>query len=445
MALAVINLVGLCEDTLACMPELLAWSKTRPHASFAPVFPAVTTVAQTTYLTGLLPEQHGIVANGWFDRSLQEILFWKQSEKLVAAPLLWQQCSKRPQVAKLFWWYNMGSSADICITPRPLYPADGRKVFDIHTQPMQLRESIKQQLGAFPFQQFWGPGAGLASSRWIAESAKHVYQKHCPELSLVYLPHLDYELQRSGPHSPASRKAMLEADELVMQLIEFYQAHACEVVVLSEYGIEPVSKPLYLNRLFRAKGWLSLKDELGREALDPFASKVFAVADHQAAHVYVQDPELLEQVRELLQHTEGIAKIHTSTTWPSATARQRAGDFILEAQQDYWFCWYHWLDDGKAPDFARCVDIFRKSGYDPCELLLDPELRCPALKIGGFLLKKKLGLRALLEVIPLDATLVKGSHGRVPQDKRYWPMAIGMQPQQAVDVHGLLLTKLEQR
>ena len=95
------------------------------------------------------------------------------------------------------------------------------------------------------------------------------------------------------------------------------------------------------------------------------------------------------------------------------------------SEADAWFTYYFWDDDAKAPDYARCIDIHRKPGYDPVELFLDPEIKFPVAKIGGFLLKKKLGLRGLMDVISLDANLVKGSHGRdqVPEDEQ--PVVIG--------------------
>ena len=94
------------------------------------------------------------------------------------------------------------------------------------------------------------------------------------------------------------------------------------------------------------------------------------------------------------------------------------------AERDAWFTYYYWLDDARAPDFARTVDIHRKPGYDPVELFIDPAIKLPMVKIGASLLKKKLGFRMLMDVIPLDASLVKGSHGKIPQDTREYPMII---------------------
>ena len=194
--------------------------------------------------------------------------------------------------AQLFWWYNMYASVDYSITPRPMYPADGRKVFDIYTGPLSLREAIKADLGEFPFASFWGPRADIASSQWIAESAKWIEERYSPTLNLVYLPHLDYNLQRYGVSDPRIKKDLVEIDKVVGELTNFFDQRGVAIVVLSEYGIEDVNTPIHLNRIFRKKGWLSIKDELGLEQLDCGASQAFAVADHQVAHVYINDPSI---------------------------------------------------------------------------------------------------------------------------------------------------------
>jgi len=421
--LAVLNVVGLSRSLLPHAPFIRTFAEKHGLQTFRPAFPAVTCTAQSSMLTGLPVAEHGIAANGWYDRESAEVRFWKQSNHLVRGEKVWERLRREIPgftCAKLFWWYNMHSSADYTMTPRPLYPADGRKVFDIHTQPMGLREEVKAELGDFPFPAFWGPAAGIASSEWIANAAKWTERKFSPTLSLVYLPHLDYSLQKVGPDDLSIPDEVADIDGVVADLVREYESRGVRVVIVSEYGISPVSKPVHLNRLFRQKGWLSIKDELGRETLDAGGSKVFAVADHQVAHVYVQDRRLLGEVRSLLEKLDGVEEVRDGSV-----CGDRAGDLIAVAEPDAWFTYYYWNDDAKAPDFARTIDIHRKPGYDPAELFVDPAITCPKLKIAKFLLKKKLGFRGLLDVIPLDATLVKGSHGRddVPEDEQ--PVWIG--------------------
>jgi predicted AlkP superfamily pyrophosphatase or phosphodiesterase len=284
---------------------------------------------------------------------------------------------------------------------------------------------VKQALGEFPFPAFWGPAAGLdspqgsadAATRWIAASAKWIEEQYAPTLSLIYLPHLDYNFQRHGPAQTQSAADSLgdlaQIDAIVGDLLSFFQARDVSIILLSEYGIAPVSKPVHLNRLFRQKGWLTVKEELGLELLDCGASRVFAVADHQLAHIYLNDPSLERAVRDAVQNEPGVEAVLGA---PEKTAlgihHARAGDLLAVARENAWFTYYYWLDDGRAPDFARTVDIHRKPGYDPVELFLDPKIPLVKLRILWRLMQKKMGFRMSMDVVPLDATLVKGSHGR---------------------------------
>lgn len=427
---AVLNVVGLTSRLIGgATPNIRDFLERKRFARIEPVLPAVTCTAQATYLTGKLPRDHGVVANGWYDREYAEHRFWKQPNQLVRGEKLWEMLRHEDPgftCAKLFWWFNMHSSADYAVTPRPLYPADGRKVFDVHTQPMNLREKIKKDLGPFPFRNFWGPGSNIKSSLWIAEAAKWIEDKHWPSLSLVYLPHLDYNLQRHGIDWDRIRPDLNDIDRVVGDLIRFYEHRNIQVVLLSEYGITNVDQPVHLNRIFRERGWLSIKDELGRDAIDLGGSRAFAIADHQLAHVYVNDPALLPEVRATMEAVPGVERVFgKQEKYYAGLDHERSGDLIAVADARSWFTYYFWLDDRRAPDYARCVDIHRKCGYDPVELFLDPGLRFPKLKVAWKLARKALGFRMLMDVIPLNASLVRGSHGRVPEDPADWPVLIG--------------------
>jgi predicted AlkP superfamily pyrophosphatase or phosphodiesterase len=453
---AVINVVGLTQSLIGKnTPRIAAFRDKGAARPITPAFPAVTCTAQSTYLTGATSSQHGIVGNGWYNRELAEVQFWKQSNHLVRGRKLWEELREqhpRFTCAKLFWWYNMYSSVDYSITPRPMYPADGRKVFDIYTAPLSIRPEIKKDLGEFPFATFWGPAAGVrtpqgppdAASRWIAESAEWIENKYHPTLNLIYLPHLDYNLQRYGPRvaakvtstsidqvsiNPAIIPDLQSIDTIVGDLIDFFTEQSVQVVLISEYGITNVHQPIHLNRLFRQRGWLTIKDELGLELLDCGASKVFAVADHQVAHIYLNDLSLETKARDLLQKQDGIAQVlgpAEKKSW--GIDHPRAGDLIAVANEDAWFTYYYWMDDAVAPDFARTVDIHRKPGYDPVELFLDPNLTFPKLRIAKRLLQKKMGFRMLMDVNPLDASLVKGSHAARPADPSDFPVLISSKP-----------------
>lgn len=416
----VLNVVGLTPRLLGPrMPRLARWAQEAALARIGAAFPAVTCTAQSDYLTGRYPDRHGIVGNGWYAREDAEVRFWKQSNALVHGPKIWDAARAADPAftcANLFWWFNMYSTADYAVTPRPMYPADGRKLPDIHTAPADLRDDLQSALGTFPLFDFWGPKAGIASTRWIAEAARRVDARFSPTLTLVYLPHLDYNLQRLGSSTPAIAPDLAAVDDVAVDLIQFYESRGAAAIVLSEYGLTDVATPVHINRVLREDGLVAVREELGLELLDAGASAAFAVADHQVAHVYVNDATKTARVRDVLERTPGIDLVLDA----EGKARHhvnhpRAGDFVAVAKPGAWFTYYYWLDDRRAPDFARTVDIHRKPGYDPAELFIDPAIRRPALKIGWKLARKSLGFRTLLDVVPLDASLVKGSHGRPDQ------------------------------
>jgi len=420
--LLVLDVVGLTPALLPHTPRLAALGRAGFTASLGTVLPAVTCPAQATMLTGRPPRDHGIVANGWYWRDLAEVLFWKQSNRLVGCEQekLWRAGKRRFgagfSCAKLFWWFNMHAVVDAAVTPRPVYPADGRKIPSISTQPAVLKGELQGALGRFPLFDFWGPRAGIRSSEWIAAATRQVMETHRPTVTLSYLPHLDYDLQRFGPDSPEAVRACGEIDRVAGGLTEWAADAGHTVVVLSEYGITPVRDGVHLNRTLRRAGLLAVQEvDLGWELLDAGGSAAFAVADHQVAHVYVRDPARIPETRALLEATEGVAEVLDREALADVGLdHDRAGDLVAVAAPDRWFTYYYWLDDAKMPDFARTVDIHRKPGYDPVELFIDPKIRLPRLTIAWKLARKSLGFRTLLNVIGTDPALVRGSHGRLP-------------------------------
>jgi predicted AlkP superfamily pyrophosphatase or phosphodiesterase len=437
--LVVINVVGLTQALLGDRtPHLNALIRDGFLANLAGVFPAVTCTAQASMLTGCTPAGHGIVGNGWYFRDLAEVLFWRQNNALVAGEKVWQTLARqRPGTtcAKLFWWYNMYSGADWSVTPRPIYPADGRKIPALYSQPAGLEADLTGRLGPFPFFHFWGPKADIASSRWIAAAALEVFNQQRPDLTLVYLPHLDYNLQRLGPRDPAIWDDVAAVDAVAGGLIEAVRAAGARVLVVSEYGIEQATGVVHINRVLRAAGLLAVRETLGWEMLDPGASRAFAVSDHQIAHVYVPAHRDLSLVRRLLEGTPGIERVlgeSEKRVW--GLNHERSGELVAVAEPGHWFSYYYWQDDAKAPDFARTVDIHRKPGYDPAELFVDPTIPFPRLKAAWRLLQKRLGQRMLMDLIPLDASLVKGTHGRLAADPDQGPLVIGSERALATDI-----------
>ena len=425
----VLDIVGLTRSLIGPhTPRIKEFLDEGWSARLKEPFPALTCSSQAAMLTGELPAQNGIVANGWYFKDLAEVGFWKQNNSLIQGEKIYDTLKRQYPgftCAKLFWWYNMYSAADWSVTPRPQYPADGRKIFDVYTEPQSLHAPMIKDLGPFPFFTFWGPGSGLACSQWIGACAKWTFENKRPDLSLVYLPHLDYCLQRFGPGAPEIPAELAAIDKVVGDLIDFYKARGVRIMMVSEYGITKVTRHLHPNRILRQAGLLTVRDSLSWELLDAGASQAFAVSDHQICHIYVKDKALIPKVAALFEKEPGQrAVLHGEAIKKAGLDHERSGDVILMAEPDNWYTYYYWLDDRKAPDFARCVDIHRKPGYDPVELFLDPTKKAIKLKMAWTLLKKILGFRYYMDVIPLMPELVRGSHGTPADDPLEAPLVI---------------------
>jgi predicted AlkP superfamily pyrophosphatase or phosphodiesterase len=432
--LVLLNTVGLTSPMLAHAPRLGALAGRGWQRPLREVVPAVTCSAQASMLTGQTPQGHGVVGNGWLFRETGEVRFWQQSNRLIQAEPLYATARRRAdergehfRCAKLFWWFNQGAAVDISVTPKPHYGADGNKAFDLLSTPAELADALKLKLGKFPFATFWGPMAGLACSQWIARCAAEVVQHEKPELTLVYLPHLDYDTQRSGPQGCDLPRLVRELDEACAPLVDAAQAVGARVWIVNEYAHVQVTRAVELNRVLRRAGLLAVRDGPFGEQLDTFESLAFAVCDHQVAHVYVKEIWDLMRVKELLAEQPGVHRVLGGEERAEVhLAHARAGEFVLLSQPDSWFAYPFWLDDRRAPDYARTVNIHAKPGYDPCELFFDPRMWWPKGRALGRLAQKMLGFRTLFDVVPLDPSLVKGSHGLpVPENA---PLLIGDGP-----------------
>lgn len=430
--LVLVNAVGLTPRLLPHAPRLSALAASGWMTRLTEVLPAVTCTAQAAMLTGKPVRDHGVVGNGWLFRDTGEVRFWQQSNRLIQSEPLYVTARRRAaergkpfRCAKLFWWFNQGAAVDWSVTPKPYYGADGSKVFDVHGSPAGLTERLKQKLGLFPFFTFWGPGAGLPCTEWIARCAAEVLRDERPELSLVYLPHLDYDPQRFGPQGCDLPRLVRQLDDACAPLLDAARSVGARVWVVSEYGHVQVHRPVLLNRVLRQAGLLTVRPGPFGEILETFESRAFAVCDHQLAHVYVRDAGDVPRVRDLLAVVPGVSRIVGGEDRAELDLdHERSGELIALSEPDAWFAYPFWLDDRHAPDYARCVDIHRKPGYDPCELFLDPQ-RWSKARAAVRLLQKKLGFRTLFDVVPLDATLVRGSHGLRNADPLDRPLLLG--------------------
>jgi predicted AlkP superfamily pyrophosphatase or phosphodiesterase len=430
--LLVLDVVGLTPRLLAHMPRLAALGEQGSRATLDTVLPAVTCTVQATFLTGTTPAEHGIVGNGWYFRDLGEVLLWRQSHQLIAGERVWdaaRRVHRGYSVANVCWWYAMGADTDWTVTPRPVYYADGRKEPDCYTRPPALHDELTERLGTFPLFSYWGPGAGLPSTQWIIDATRHLTATRRPDLALAYLPHLDYDLQRFGPDDPRSHQAAAALDRALAPLLDDARAQGRTVVALSEYGITRVRRPVDVNRALRRVGLLEVYTQDGMEYLDPGASRAFAVADHQVAHVYVRRPEDVDLARAVLEELDGVGEVlDEEGKKRHGLDHPRSGELVAVAEPDAWFTYYYWLDDARAPDFAQLVEIHRKPGYDPAELFLDPEDPYVRVRAAGALARKKLGMRYRMAVVPLDPAPVRGSHGRLPDCPEDGPLLLCSAP-----------------
>lgn len=415
---AVINLIGLTERYVnsGAMPRLKAFAERGKMVPLETVIPSVTCPVEASLLTGTYPSEHGIVANGWYFRDMGQVRFWEQSNHMVQRPEVWATAKTlNPEFtcAKLFWWYNMYSSVDFAITPAPIYACDGRVIPEIYTNPLSLRDKTVAARGQFPVFDWWGPSVSIRSSRWIADTGMWLYDQEKPTLSLMFLPHIDFAPHVHGPDAISKiAKGLGEIDEVCGDLIDFFDHRDVRVMFLAEYEIRSVSRPIMLNRRFRERGWIAFREEQGTEVVYPGSCDVFAVTDQQVAHIYVNKPSLYEEVRDIVAAEPGVAEVlEEEGKRAYHIDHPRSGEMVALAEPDSWFAYYYWLDDRKAPGYARTVDILRKPGYDPLELFIDKNIRFPGAKYVWSLLKDKVGFRMLFDFIPLDASLCVASHG----------------------------------
>ncbi|WNC12960.1 alkaline phosphatase family protein [Brevibacillus brevis] len=379
-----------------CTPHIQKIIAEGQHAKIRPVFPAVTGTVQATYLTGKPPNEHGIICNGLPDRDYKEITMWNQTMVPIQGEKLWEKLKKQdPQAttAVLFWQFSKLSTADYVVTPGPIH-LENRMIQWCDSKPRNLYQKLRKKLGDFDLRTFWGPLASIRSSEWIMQAALHIVEQFRPQLTLAYLPNLDYNAQRFGPDSEAARNSIKEIDQLIGKFVDDLKLlglwEDTRLVLLSEYAFQSVNRPVYINQILNQHGYVAVKRIDNMDFLDFEMSKAFALADHQVAHVYVSDPADIPEVKRLLAELPGVAEVWgEEEKKQNAIDHDRSGELIVLAEPDSWFVYYWWLNHEHAPEFAHTVDIHRKPGYDPVELFVDPKT-----------------LR-----IPLEPDRIRGSHG----------------------------------
>ena len=395
----VLNVVGLTPAMVKSgAPNLARWAAGAALARIRPAFPAVTCTAQSDYLTGRYPTTHGIVGNGWYAREDAEIRFWKQSNKLVQAPKIWERARGarphvhvRQRVLVVQHVFDRGLHRHAAADVSGRRPKAARRLHRARRSARRASGEARdvpalQLLGTESVDRVEPVDCGIGEARRSRSSRRRSRSSTCRTSTTTCSASVRAIRRR--------RADVRQVDDLCGDLIAFYEARGVQVVILSEYGLCDVTTPVHLNRVLRQHGLVAVREELGLEVLDPGASAAFVVADHQVAHVYVNDPS-----RQTSRSARSSRRRRASSgcSMPRARAAHRidharAGDLVAIAEPKAWFTYYYWLDDRRAPDFARTVDIHRKPGYDPVELLLDPAIRVPALSVGWRLAKKSLGI-----------------------------------------------------
>jgi predicted AlkP superfamily pyrophosphatase or phosphodiesterase len=394
----VLDIVGLEREHLdsGLVPNIAKIAQSGEAASLEPVFPAVTCTVQASILSGKFPRDHGIVANGLYDRDTYSVSFWEQPSFLVKAERAWDIAKRNgAKTAALFWQNTMYASSDIVVTPRPIH-LDDKMVMWCYSKPVGYYEKLREKFGEFDLASYWGPLASAKSSEWIANAAEYTLENERPNMLFVYIPHVDYSAQRFGKGAPQVRDDVRKADEIVGRLMgkasKMGIMDQVQFIIVSEYSFNDVKGAVPLNLVLRDAGLLSVRTIQGKEFLDFEFSKAFAMVDHQVAHIFTKD-RFASEARKVLEATAGIDRVLDGEGKKKlGIDHSRSGELVAISERDRWFSYYWWHDESAAPDFARRVDIHRKPGYDPVELFFDPRTRS----------------------IPLDPSLVKGSHGRPP-------------------------------
>jgi len=397
--LILLSIPGLRHKDLSSMPKLCGLTDAGSFATLQPSFPCVTCPVQANMTTGKRPDGHGVVANGFFWRDKGQVEMWTSPNDCIDSPQIWDLISHHPDEPTSAVWFPLHSKmseADYVCTPAPIHNPDGSESLWCYTRPQELYGELRDELGHFPLQHFWGPMANIKGSSWIADSAAVAAGRWQPDFFYIYLPHLDYAAQSQGPDSPAAAEAVTALDEVIGKMAtEMAEAYADDDVlwlIAGEYAITPVDHVTYPNRVLRDAGLLRVVEKEDGEHLDPVGSKAWAMVDHQFSHVFVADadPTITAQVADLFRGQEGIAEVLTGQQIIRYELdHDRSGEVILISTPNSWQAYYWWQSDDRAPGYARTVDIHRKPGYDPVEMHIDMSTKS----------------------IPLDATLIKGSHG----------------------------------
>lgn len=394
-----LSVPGLRHQDLAHMPNLNKLVDGGTSTRINHAFPAVTWPSQANLLTGKPPAEHGVVANGFYWRENHKVEMWTAWNEVIQQPQIWDVLKTIDSNLTSAAWFPMlskGCDADYVCMPAPIHQPDGSEDPWCYTKPQEYYGTLLESLGHFPLQHFWGPMANIKSTSWIANSAAAAAAKFKPNFFYIYLPHLDYQAQKFGPNSEQATQSVKELDQLIGQFsADMQNAYATDIcwMIASEYVITEVDHVLYPNRILRDANLLGLvHEDGGGELIDFENTPAWALVDHQFSHIFVNQShhDSVEKIADLFRDREGVDQILVGDARKlHGMDHERSGEIVVISKPNSWQAYYWWQDDKLAPSFARTVDIHKKPGYDPVELHFDMATKS----------------------IPLDAGLIKGSHG----------------------------------
>ena len=338
------------------------------------VFPAVTCTVQASFRTASYPSKHGMIANGLFYRKLGRPMFWEQSARLVEGDRIWTNFRLRgKRVGMVFWQQSLGETVDLILSPAPVHKHHGGMIQDCYSKPSGLYRKLCRKIGRpFKLQHYWGPMASWKVGEWIVEAVSEILSDPdlAPDLLLGYLPSLDYDLQRKDPETDKSViKTLNKVKEQLLRLIKSAESNGYDVLIFGDYHVAPVCCAVTPNVVLREAGLLTVRHIKNMAYPDFYASRAFAMADHEIAHVYIPDNNDIPIAKNLLKDLPGIAEVLDVEGQAAVNLHhENSGELVLVAAPGKWLSYPWWTEKAEAPDFASHVDIHNKPGYDPCEL-----------------------------------------------------------------------------
>jgi predicted AlkP superfamily pyrophosphatase or phosphodiesterase len=338
------------------------------------VFPALTCSVQASFRTASAPARHGMVANGLYFRDLRKVMFWEQSSLLVAGERIWSDFRRSGgKVGMLFWQQSLGEQADVVLSPAPIHLHHGGMVSDCYCRPAGLYDRLCRKVGRkFNLMHYWGPLASSKAGQWIADAASALLREpDAPDLCMVYLPSLDYDLQRYPAGHDKNKRALTKTLAQLDCMVRASREGGYEILMFGDYAIADTSAgnaAVFPNRQLLSDGLLAVRKVGDMLYPDFHASNAFAVVDHEVGYVHVKDAADVPAVQTSLRKLPHVTVVPAGEFAAMGIDHANAGQLAIIAQAGHWLAYPWWIGKRHDPDYASHIDIHKKPGYDPCEL-----------------------------------------------------------------------------